>query len=78
MNIYDEQRLTRAIQKYGEGAKYVQMIRDQIASEARGQSAREMYITGMVKRRPAGKNLSEPSEAPTPDPSLGRPDHQSA
>jgi predicted HAD superfamily phosphohydrolase YqeG len=60
MNIYDEQRLTRAIQKYGEGAKYVQMIRDQIASDARGQSAREMYITGMVKKAPGGK---EPERA---------------
>lgn len=52
MNISDERRLTRAIEKYGEGDPYVQMIRDQIASNARGQGAQEMYVTGMVKREP--------------------------
>ena len=52
MNISDERRLTRAIEKYGENAKYVQMIRDQIASNARGQSAQQMYLTGMVKKDP--------------------------
>jgi hypothetical protein len=52
MNISDERRLTRAIEKYGENAKYVQMIRDQIASNARGQGAQQMYLTGMMKRDP--------------------------
>jgi hypothetical protein len=54
MNISDEERrLARAIAKYGESDPYVQMIRDQIASNARGQSTQEMYIIGMAKREPA-------------------------
>jgi hypothetical protein len=52
MNISDERRLTRAIEKYGEDDPYVKMIRDQIASSSRNQSARDMYVTGMMKREP--------------------------
>jgi hypothetical protein len=52
MNISDEQRLTRMIEKYGEGSRIVSMFRDQIASQKRGQSAQDMYVTGMMKREP--------------------------
>jgi hypothetical protein len=52
MNISDEQRLTRMIEKYGESSRIVSMFRDQIASQKRGQSAQDMYVTGMMKREP--------------------------
>jgi hypothetical protein len=50
MNISNDRRLKRAIEKYGENDPYVQMIRDQGAADARGNSAQDLYITGMVKR----------------------------
>lgn len=52
MNISNERRLTRAIEKYGEDDPYIKMIRDQIASNTRNQSAQQMYVTGMMKREP--------------------------
>ena len=52
MNISDERRLKRMIEKYGESSRIVSMFRDQIAAQERGQSAQDMYITGMMKRKP--------------------------
>ena len=59
MNISNERRLKRAIEKYGENDPYVQMIRNQSAGEARGDSAQDLYITGMVKRNTASKLQGE-------------------
>ena len=52
MNISDERRLTRLIEKYGEDDPYVQMFRSQMATKATGKGAQELYITGMVKKAP--------------------------
>lgn len=52
MNTLDKQRLDRMIEKYGETSRIVQMFRNQIASKQSGQDARDMYITGMMKRQP--------------------------
>ena len=51
MNTSDKKRLDRMIEKYGETSPIVQMFRDQIASKQPGQDARDMYITGMMKRQ---------------------------
>ena len=50
MNISDEQRLARLVKNYGENSRIVSMFRDQIAAQAGGQTAQNLYITGMVKR----------------------------
>jgi hypothetical protein len=52
MNISDERRLKRMIEKYGDNDPYVQMVRNQIAAQERGQSAQDMYITGMIRLEP--------------------------
>jgi hypothetical protein len=52
MSISNEQRLARMVEKYGEGSRIVQMFRDQMSSKQSGQDARDMYITGMMKRQP--------------------------
>lgn len=52
MNISDEQRLTRLIEKFGENSRVVSRFRDQMAAHKRGQSSQEMYITGMMKKDP--------------------------
>jgi hypothetical protein len=49
---YLERQLQRLINK-GEGnGAMAGFLRDQIAAQGRGQSAQDVYITGMMKREP--------------------------
>lgn len=50
MNTSNEQRLARLVKNYGESSRIVSMFRDQIAAQERGNSAQDLYITGMMKR----------------------------
>ena len=52
MNISDERRLTRLINKYGEDDEYVKMFRSQMNTKEIGKSAQDLYITGMVQKFP--------------------------
>ena len=52
MNISDERRLTRLINKYGEDDEYVKMFRSQKNTKEIGKSAQDLYITGMVQKFP--------------------------
>jgi hypothetical protein len=47
------ERLLQRLINDGEGkSPMARSLRDQIAAQERGQSAQEMYITGMMKREP--------------------------
>ena len=62
---YLEEQLERLIKK-GRGKGFAaRSIRDQIAARARGQSAQEMYIIGMVNRD-TGLKRDEKEEAEQP------------
>ena len=62
---YLQRQLERLTEK-GLGKSFAaRSIRDQIAARARGQSAQEMYIIGMVNRDP-GPKLVEEEEAEQP------------
>jgi len=52
MKMSDHQRktLARLIEKFGERDSMVGHYRNQIAASQTGQSAQQMYITGMMKR----------------------------
>jgi hypothetical protein len=52
MNISDERRLTRLIEKYGEDDPYVQMFKSQMKTKETWKGAQETYITGMMKKAP--------------------------
>ena len=49
-----ERRLRIAEQKHGKGGPELQWLRDQIASQKKGKSVKEMYTTGMIKRSDDG------------------------
>ena len=48
-----EARLARMIKNLGADASLVGHYRNQIAAAKTGQSAQEMYITGMIKKAPS-------------------------
>ena len=54
-----EQRLQGLIEEGRGNGLAARSIRDQIAARARGQSAQEMYIIGMVNRDPGPKSVEE-------------------
>ena len=41
-----------ALEKEAPNSRALQMLRNQVAAEERGQSARDLYVTGSVKRLP--------------------------
>lgn len=45
-----EEMLARQEKRLPPDSKVLQMLRDQIATQARGQTSEEIYITGSVKR----------------------------
>ena len=49
-----ERLLRRAEQKHGKGSPELQWLRDQIASQKKGKSVKEMYTMGMIKRSDDG------------------------
>ena len=53
MSDHQRKRLASKIEKFGEGSSMVGHYRNQIAASQSGQSAQQMYITGMMKRKPA-------------------------
>ena len=62
---YLERQLKRLTDKGDGKSPMAGFIRDQIAARARGQSAQEMYIIGMVNRDPGPKrNETEEAEQP--------------
>lgn len=46
-----KEQLARVESKYP-NSRFAQMLRNQVAAEERGQSARDLYVTGSVKRLP--------------------------
>ena len=50
-----EKRLRKLEEKHGKGNPDLQWLRDQIASEKRGQSFRDQYIEGMTNVTPDSK-----------------------
>ena len=57
--------LTRAETKYGKDSFSARMFRQQIGVEERGQSAKELYLTGSVAR------LKDSQSSPTAQPNEG-------
>jgi hypothetical protein len=55
MSDHQRKRLARMIGKFGEGSSMVGHYRNQIAASQKGQSAQQMYVTGMIKRKPTGQ-----------------------
>lgn len=49
---YQQKRLAELIKQFGENSRMVGHFRNQIAASQSGQSAQQMYITGMMKRAP--------------------------
>jgi hypothetical protein len=50
MSDHQRKRLAKMIEKYGERDSLVRHYRNQIAASQTGQSAQQMYVTGMMKR----------------------------
>jgi hypothetical protein len=50
MSDHQRKMLAMVIEKFGEGSSMVGHYRNQIAASQKGQSAQQMYVTGMMKR----------------------------
>tara|TARA_R110000824_G_scaffold3401_4_gene16217 strand:+ start:273 stop:440 length:168 start_codon:yes stop_codon:yes gene_type:complete len=55
MSDHQRKVLAMMIGKFGEGSRMVGHYRNQIAASQKGQSAQQMYVTGMIKRKPTGQ-----------------------
>ena len=61
--------LARGEAKFGKDHPGVKMLRDQIATEGRGQSAQDLYLTGSVASLKAGPSAQPDQQAKGEQPS---------